>query len=51
MKVANAPRKANAWIDEHVQADATWYGDALVFEHSYAFALAIGMNDAGLTIV
>jgi len=37
MKVANAPRKANAWIDEHVQEDTTWYGDALVVEHRYAW--------------
>jgi hypothetical protein len=50
MKVANAPRKANAWIDQHVQADATWYGNALVGEHRYAFALALGMNDAGVMI-
>jgi hypothetical protein len=42
--------RAKAWIDEHVQADATWYGNALVVEHRYAFALAIGINDAGLTI-
>ncbi len=42
--------RARAWIDEHVQADATWYGNALVVEHRYAWALAIGMNDAGLTI-
>jgi hypothetical protein len=42
--------KAKAWIDEHVQPDATWYGNALVVEHRYAWALVGGMNDAGLTI-
>ena len=42
--------RARAWIDEHVQADATWYGNALVVEHRYAWGLAVGMNDAGLTI-
>jgi hypothetical protein len=42
--------RAKAWIGEHVQADATWYGDALVVEHRYAWGLAVGMNDAGLTI-
>ena len=42
--------KAKAWIDEYVQDDATWYGDALVVEHRYAWGLAVGMNDAGLTI-
>jgi hypothetical protein len=33
MKEDNAPRKASAWIDEHVQANAPWYSDALVVEH------------------
>jgi hypothetical protein len=42
--------RARAWIDEHVQADATWYGNALVVEHRYALALAVGMHEAGLTI-
>jgi len=42
--------RARAWIDEHVQPDATWYGDALVVEHRYVWALAVGMNEAGLTI-
>jgi hypothetical protein len=30
--------------------DATWYDDALVVEHRYAWALAVGMNKSGLTI-
>ena len=25
--------RASTWIDEHVQADPTWYGNALVVEH------------------
>jgi hypothetical protein len=36
--------------DGYVQPDATWYGNALVVEHRYAWALVGGMNDAGLTI-
>jgi len=42
--------RAKAWIDQHVQEDSTWYGDALVVEHRYAFALAFGIKEAGLTI-
>jgi len=42
--------RASTWIDEHVQADPTWYGNALVVEHRYAWALPVGMTEAGLTI-
>ena len=40
--------KAAQWIGEHVQPDATWFGDALVVEHRYARDLAEGMKGAGL---
>jgi len=43
-------RRAKVWINEHIQADATWYGNALLVEHRFAFALAVGMNEAELTI-
>ena len=42
--------RAKAWIDENVDPDATWFGDALVAEHRYAFDLAQGMIDAGLEV-
>lgn len=41
--------QANEWIDEHVQPDALWLGSALVVEHRFAWGLAQGMKDAGLT--
>jgi hypothetical protein len=34
--------RANTWITEHVQADAQWFGAALVVEHRYAIELAKG---------
>ena len=40
---------AKEWIDEHVQPDALWFGSALVVEHRFAWGLAQGMKDAGLT--
>ena len=40
---------AKQWIDDHVQ-DALWFGAALVVEHRYAWGLAVGMKDAGLTL-
>lgn len=41
--------QAKEWIDEHVQPDALWFGSALVVEHRFAWRLAQGMKDAGLT--
>jgi hypothetical protein len=41
---------AREWIDEHVQADAQWFGNTLVVEHRYAIGLAQGMMDAGLVL-
>jgi hypothetical protein len=41
--------QANEWIDDHVQFDALWFGSALVVEHRFAWGLAQGMKDAGLT--
>jgi hypothetical protein len=38
------------WIDEHVQPDALWLGNALVVEHRFAWGLAQGMKDAGLVL-
>jgi hypothetical protein len=40
--------RARKWIEEHVEADALWFGHALVVEHRYAWGLALGMKDAGL---
>ncbi|MGD1082735.1 MAG: hypothetical protein ABR881_30850 [Candidatus Sulfotelmatobacter sp.] len=29
--------QAEAWIDEHVQSDAQWFGSALIVEHRFAW--------------
>ena len=42
--------EAKEWIDEHVQSDAQWFGNALVVEHRYALGLAEGMKDEGLVL-
>ena len=42
--------RAKKWIDEHVQSDAQWFGNALVVEHRYAWGLAEGMKDEGLVL-
>jgi len=43
---------AEAWRDENIPADATYWGDALVVEgRGYAVDIAQGMMDAGLRVV
>lgn len=42
--------RAKNWIDEHVQMDATWFGNALAVEHRFSWGLAQGMLDAGLRL-
>jgi hypothetical protein len=42
--------RARQWIDANVQSDATWFGNALVVEHRYAWSLGQGMKDAGLRL-
>jgi len=42
--------QAREWIDEFVQSDAQWFGNALVVEHRYAWGLAQFMKDKGLVL-
>ena len=42
--------QSKEWIDEHVQPDPMWFGNALVVEHRFAWGLAQGMKDAGLVL-
>jgi hypothetical protein len=42
--------QSKLWIDDNVQADSTWFGNALVVEHRYAWSLGQGMKDAGLRL-
>jgi hypothetical protein len=42
--------RAKEWINENMQADAMWFGTALVGERRYAWGLALGMRDAGFEL-
>jgi hypothetical protein len=42
--------EAKEWINEHVQSDALWFGNALVVEHRFAWGLAQGMKYAELVL-
>lgn len=41
---------AKEWIEENVDPEAQYFGDALVVEHRYAWNLAQGMMVDGLDI-
>lgn len=41
---------ARAWLKEHVQEDAQWFGRALVVEHRYANDLIEGILGEGFSI-
>ena len=38
------------WITDNVDPKATWWAGALVIEHRYAWAMAEGMTEDGLTL-
>ncbi len=42
--------RAKQWIADNVQPDAMFFGNALVAEHRFVWALAQGMKDAGLEL-
>jgi hypothetical protein len=41
---------ATEWVEEHVQSDAQFFGDALVVEHRYARDLAAAAVADGLAV-
>ena len=43
-------QEAKQWIAEHVEENAMWFSHALMVEHRFAWALAVGMKDAGLEL-
>ena len=41
--------KAQTWVKQNLQLEPwQWFGNAFVVEHRFAYAVAFGMNDAGL---
>ena len=41
---------ATEWVEEHVQSDAQFFGDALVVEHTYTRDLAMAAVADGLAV-
>jgi hypothetical protein len=43
-------RAAHAWVNEHLPADATWFGGAIVVEHRYIGDIVCGAAADGLRV-
>ena len=41
---------ARAWVEEHLPADATWFGSAVVVEHRYIGPIIGGAIGDGLVV-
>jgi len=39
-----------AWTDEHIPPDATWFGGAVVVEHRYIASIVTGAVSDGLCV-
>ena len=41
---------AHSWIEENLPTDAQWFGNALVIEHRYVWAILEGIQNDGLAV-
>jgi len=39
-----------SWVEEHLPTDAQWFGNAVVIEHWYVWAILEGIQDDGLAV-
>jgi len=43
-------RAAHAWVNDHLPADATWFGGAVVVEHRYIGPIIGGAIGDGMVV-
>jgi hypothetical protein len=43
-------QSAHSWIDEHLPSDAQWFGNGVVVEHRYIWAILEGIQNDGLAV-
>jgi len=41
---------AKSWVEENLASDAQWFGDAVVVEHNYIWAILEGIQNDGLVV-
>ena len=43
-------QSAQSWVEEHLPTDAQWFGNAVVIEHRYIWAILEGIQNDGLAV-
>jgi hypothetical protein len=43
-------RPARSWIEENLPSDAQWFGNGVVVEHRYIWAILEGIQNDGLAV-
>jgi hypothetical protein len=43
-------QSAQSWVEEHLPTDAQWFGNAVVIEHRYVWAILEGIQNDGLAV-
>lgn len=41
---------AQSWVEEHLPSDAQWFGNAVVVEHRFIWAILQGIQKDGLVV-
>jgi hypothetical protein len=41
---------AQSWINENISSDAQWFGNGVVIEHRYIWAILEGIQNDGLAV-
>ena len=43
-------QSAHSWLEQHLSEDAHWFGNAVVVEQRYIWAILDGIHSDGLTV-
>jgi len=43
-------QSAQSWIEEHLPSDAQWFGNGVVVEHRFIWAILEGIQNDGLAV-
>ena len=43
-------QSAQSWVEEHLPTDVQWFGNAVVIEHRYVWAILEGIQNDGLAV-
>jgi len=43
-------QSAQSWVEEHLPTDAQWFGNAVVIEPRYVWAIVEGIQNDGLAV-